>query len=60
MKPASKKTQSKASGSAVEKELAREAGAKPNARGLTSNVERVALEHSGYDLLYPPEEKVPS
>ncbi len=27
---------------------------------LSSPVERVALEASGYDLLYPPEEKIPS
>ncbi len=29
-------------------------------RPVISNVERVALERSGYDLIYPPDEKIPT
>ena len=60
MKPAPKKTQSKGTSSAVAKGITGEEAAKPAGRILASNVERVALEQSGYDLLYPPEERVPA
>jgi glucosamine-6-phosphate deaminase len=56
------KAQSKKENSEVTPVKAEKSDKAPRSGGKStlSNVERVALERSGYDLLYPPQEKVPT